>query len=113
MITIWHNPRCSKSRLTLALLKERKLEFKVMRYLDDPPDVDELRATLASLGVPAIKMMRTNEKTFKERGLSKDEPDEVLIAAMTEDPILIERPIVISDGKAAIGRPPEAVLCIL
>ncbi|MYM57420.1 arsenate reductase (glutaredoxin) [Thalassovita mangrovi] len=111
MITIWHNPRCSKSRQTLALIEDRGVTIR--KYLEDAPSADEIRAARDMLGVKAIDMMRVKEAHFKELGLSKSDDDEALIAAMAENPVLIERPIVFSDGKAAIGRPPEAVLEIL
>lgn len=113
VIEIWHNPRCTKSRQTLALLEERGLEVHVRRYLEDAPSDTELRAALAKLGGTPIEMMRRGEARFKELGLSKDDPADTLLAAMAENPILIERPIVFAGGKAAIGRPPEAVLDIL
>lgn len=113
MTEIWHNPRCSKSRQTLALLEERGEALTVRRYLDDAPNDAELRAALAALGVAPIAIMRTGENVFKELGLSADTPDDDLIAAMVAHPILIERPIVLKGGKAALGRPPESVLDIL
>ena len=113
MITIWHNPRCSKSRQVLALLEERGEEVTVRRYLDDAPDADALRATRDTLGLRAIEMMRTGEAVFRDLGLSKTDDDEVLIEAMAANPKLIERPIVFARGRAVIGRPPERVLDIL
>ncbi|MGK7752282.1 MULTISPECIES: arsenate reductase (glutaredoxin) [unclassified Roseovarius] len=113
LIEIWHNPRCSKSRQTLALLEERDLEVKVRRYLEDAPDVAELRNALALLDIPAKDLIRRGESRFKELGLPLDSPEETLLAAMAAHPILIERPIVFAREKAAIGRPPEAVLDIL
>ena len=108
-VTIWHNPRCSKSRQTLALL-----DAPVIRtYLTDAPNETELVAALDLLDMKPIQLMRRGEKLFKELGLNKDDDDSVLLAAMVEHPILIERPIVFANGKAAIGRPPEAVLEIL
>lgn len=112
MITIWHNPRCSKSRQALALVEE-KGDVKERRYLDDAPTLTELMDVQSLLGVSAIEMMRTKEALFKELGLSKTDDDATLLAAMAQNPKLIERPIVIANGKAAIGRPPEAVLNIL
>ena len=110
MITLWHNPRCSKSRQALTLLEEAGAEVTVRRYLEDAPTEEEIRAVHAALGpLPVIGMMRSGEKAFKEEGLSKDSADEALIAAMVRHPILIERPIAIRGGKAVIGRPPEAV----
>ena len=112
MITIWHNPRCSKSRQTLGLV-EAKDEVTVRRYLEDAPTLQELAEVQALLGVPVIDMMRPKEALFKELGLSKYDNDATLLAAMAENPKLIERPIVLANGKAALGRPPEAVLDIL
>lgn len=112
MITIWHNPRCSKSRQTLELL-EAKGEIKVRRYLEDAPNLEELAEVQALLGASAIDMIRPKEALFKELCLSKSDDDSTLLTAMVENPKLIERPIVLANGKAAIGRPPEAVLDIL
>ncbi len=113
MITIWHNPRCSKSRQTLALLEERGGALNVRRYLEDPPSAEEIRGALDALGKQAIEIIRRGEAAFKDNKLDKSSPQEELIAAMAEAPILIERPIVFHAGRAAIGRPPEAVLDIL
>lgn len=113
MITIWHNPRCSKSRQTLALLEARGEDITIRRYLDDAPSVVELRLTRDTLGLRAIDMMRPGEALFKELGLSKTDDDATLIAAMAAHPKLIERPIVFANARAMIGRPPERVLDIL
>jgi len=113
MITIWHNPRCSKSRQVLALLEDRDEEVQVRRYLDDAPSIEELRLTRDTLGLRAIQMMRTGEAVFREQGLSKSDDDESLLEAMAATPKLIERPVVFANGQARIGRPPEAVLEIL
>ncbi len=114
-VIIYHNPRCSKSRATLALLRERGVEPKIIEYLKTPPTKEELEEILAKLGMTEPRqLMRTKEKIYKELGL--DDPElgrEQLIQAMVEHPILIERPIVIAGDKAAIGRPPEKVLEIL
>ena len=112
-VTIWHNPRCTKSRETLALLQGKGLDITERRYLDDAPTQAELRAALALLGLPAIGLMRAKEKEFRAQGLSRDSGDDALIAAMAATPKLIERPVVFANGKAALGRPPEAVLEIL
>lgn len=112
MITIWHNPRCSKSRQTLGLLEENGHAPAIRRYLEDAPTEKEIRHVLTALDLPAIAMMRTGEAAFRELGLSKTDSDDQLITAMASDPRLIERPIVISDSRAAIGRPPEAVLTL-
>ena len=112
-VTIWHNPRCSKSRDTLALLEAAGITPEVRLYLKDPPSREELARAADLLGVPPIEMMREGEKVFAELGLSRDAAPELLIAAMEDRPILIERPIVFANGKAAIGRPPSAALDIL
>lgn len=112
MITIWHNPHCSKSRQTLALL-ESKGPVTIRLYLEDTPTAKELHNVLDLLGMSAIEIMRTNEPDFKELGLSGDLDTDRLIAAMLQAPRLIERPIVVANGKAAIGRPPENVLALL
>ena len=113
-VQIFHNPRCSKSRATLALLRERGIEPDIRLYLDDPPDADELRRLLDMLGLAPRQLMRRGEAEYREQGLADDSLDhEALIAAMAATPRLIERPIVIANGKAALGRPPEAVLEIL
>jgi arsenate reductase len=113
MTEIWHNPRCSKSRQTLALLEERGITPVVRLYLDDAPDATTLREVAQKLGKTAVEMMRVKESLFKELGLSKSSSDETLFKAMAENPKLIERPVVLHNGKAAMGRPPEAVLDIL
>lgn len=113
-ITLYHNPRCSKSRETLKLLQERGLEPEVREYLKDVPSVDELKAVLAALGISARELLRTKEAEYKEAGLEDASlSDEAIIEAMTRYPKLIERPILINGDRARIGRPPEAVLEIL
>ncbi|MEP2530885.1 arsenate reductase (glutaredoxin) [Shimia sp.] len=112
MTIIWHNPRCSKSRQTLALVEE-KGDVTIRRYLDDAPGLDEIKQVHALLGGPVIGMMRAKDALFRELGLTKDDDDARLFQAMAEHPALIERPIVLAKGKAAMGRPPEAVLGIL
>lgn len=114
MIDYWHNPRCSKSRAALALLQDRGAEVSTRLYLQDAPDVAQITAAWQALGTPPVsEMMRTNEKLFRELGLSKSDPDEALIAAMATNPILIERPLAIAGKRAVIGRPPERVLELL
>jgi len=113
-VTIYHNPRCSKSRQTLALLEERGLAPMVVEYLKTPPSADELKAILRKLGLKPQDIVRKCETCYKDIGLkSRTVSDDELIALMAENPILIERPIVIAGNKAAIGRPPESVLAIL
>lgn len=113
MTKIYHNPRCSKSRQTLALLQEQGIEPEVVLYLKDPPTADELRGVLGQLGMSPRELLRTKEADYKALNL-KDEShsDDALIDAMLNHPKLIERPIVIHEGKAALGRPPEQVLSL-
>jgi arsenate reductase len=113
-ITIFHNPRCSKSRAALALLQERGVEPIIRLYLEDPPDAAELRAILVRLGIPARGLLRTGEPEFRDQGLDDESlSEDRLIRAMCAAPRLIERPIVIAGRRAAIGRPPDAVLALL
>ena len=113
-VTIYHNPRCSKSRQTLALLRDRGIEPTVVEYLTDPPDAKTLEGLLKKLGVEPREIIRRTEPLFKELGLADKLDDrEALVAAMVANPILIERPIVVNGPCARLGRPPEAVLEIL
>jgi arsenate reductase len=113
MMTYWHNPRCSKSRAGLKLLEDRGVETSLRLYLKEPPSVDELLAVQSALGVTALQMMRLGEAVFKELGLQADTPEDTLLQAMAEHPILIERPIAIKGAKAVIGRPTEALEALL
>ncbi|MGM0631738.1 MAG: arsenate reductase (glutaredoxin) [Pseudomonadota bacterium] len=112
-VTIWHNPRCSKSRETLKLLREQGIEPAVRLYLEDSPDAEELEDVIGRLGGSAIDLVRTKEKEFRDAGLHRDATDGELIAAMVQYPKLIERPVVLVGDRAALGRPPEQVLDIL
>ena len=113
-VTIYHNPRCSKSRQTLALLRDKGIEPEVVEYLQSPPKAAELKRILGLLGLGARALMRRKEAAYKELGLADEALSEAaLVKAMVENPILIERPIVLANGKAALGRPPEQVLEIL
>ena len=113
-IRIFHNPRCSKSRATLALLQERGIEPEITLYLESPPDADELRSILQKLGLRARELMRKGEAEYREQGLADESlTEDKLIAAMVASPRLIERPIVLANGRAAIGRPLESVIEIL
>lgn len=112
MTTIWHNPRCSKSRATLAIVEEHG-PVTIRKYLEDAPTEAEIRDVLDQLGIAAIQLMRTGEAEFKELGLSKTDSDDTLIAAMVNAPKLIERPVVITDKGVRLGRPPESVKEIL
>lgn len=112
-VTIYHNPRCSKSRQTLELLREKGIEPEIVEYLKTPPSAGELDDILGKLGLEPRELMRKKEAPYKELGLADpDKPRAALIAAMVENPVLIERPIVLNKGKAALGRPPEDVLKI-
>lgn len=113
-VQILHNPRCSKSRTTLQLLKDNGVEPEVILYLDTPPDAGLLTSILSKLNLRPRELMRKGQTEYKDMGLNNEQmSDEDLIAAMLKAPILIERPIVLANGKACIGRPPEAVLKIL
>ena len=113
-VTIWHNPRCSKSRMTLGLLEERGIEPNIVTYLDTPPTTDQLNEVLGLLGRTPRELMRKGEAEYKEQGLeNSDLTDAQLVEAMVATPTLIERPVVLANGKAAVGRPPESVLDIL
>ncbi|MFT2098942.1 arsenate reductase (glutaredoxin) [Marinomonas sp. 2405UD66-6] len=110
MTTIYHNPRCSKSRQTLQLLEEYNIQPDVRLYLQEPPSVDELKRILNLLDMSPLELMRTKEALYKELGLNKDSSDEERLQAMHQNPKLIERPIVIHNDQAKLGRPPENVL---
>jgi arsenate reductase len=113
-VSLYHNPRCSKSRQTLALLEERGIEPEIIEYLETPPDAATISGLLGKLGVGAIELIRRGEAPFAELGLAgKEGDDAALIEAMVSHPILIQRPIVVSGEQARIGRPPENVLDIL
>ena len=111
-ITIWFNPSCSKCRGTMDILRERSLDADVVEYLQTPPTADEIRGVLAKLGIGPRELVRTREAVYAELGLAEASDDE-LIDAMAAHPILIERPVVISGGRAVIGRPPERVIDLL
>ena len=113
-VTIYHNPKCSKSRQTLELLRAKGIEPVVIEYLKDPPDQTTLKKILRLLGMKPRELMRKNEDIYKKAGLDRDSlTDDALLATMIKHPELIERPIVLANGKAAIGRPPEKVFEIL
>jgi len=112
---IYHNPRCSKSRATLALLSDRGIDPKIIAYLETPPTKAELRQVLGQLGVAAPDIIRFNEQVAKQAGLTPNDSrsEDEWLELMVANPILIERPIVVHGGQARIGRPPESVLEIL
>ena len=111
MVTIYHNPRCSKSRATLGLLEENDCEINIVKYLDTPPAADVLYKALAGFG--REKLLRSGEEAYKELVSGKDLTDAELVEVMIANPIIIERPLVVSGSKLALGRPPESVLDII
>ncbi|MHA7888391.1 arsenate reductase (glutaredoxin) [Roseicyclus sp.] len=111
-LTLWHNPRCGKSRAALALLTERGLSPAVRPYLKEPPTESEIVELLRMLEIPAIGLVRTGERLFRDLDLA-DGGDTALVAAMAAHPILIERPILVAGDRAVIGRPPERILDLL
>jgi arsenate reductase len=112
--TLYHNPRCSKSRQALKLLQDRGLEPEIVEYLKTPPDAKTLKSILGKLGLEPRALMRKNEAPYKDLNLADPTLDaDALVASMVKNPILIERPILVANGKAALGRPPEKVLGIL
>jgi arsenate reductase len=113
-IQIYHNPRCSKSRETLALLQEQGIEPEVVEYLKDIPSAADIKTLLSKLGITARALLRSKEAEYKEAGLDDQSlSDDAIIAAMVRFPKLIERPIVVNGNQARIGRPPQQVLEIL
>jgi len=113
-IVIWHNPRCSKSRETLALLRARGVAPRIVNYLETPPTAGEIIAAAKALGVGVRAMIRMKEDAYEALGLENAAVGEQALAeAISKNPVLIERPVVFAGGKARIGRPPEAVLEIL
>lgn len=110
---IYHNPRCSKSRQGLAILEASELEFETIKYLDTPVSKKELEEIIKLLKIAPIDLVRKNEAIWKENYKGKTLTDDAIISAMVENPKLIERPIVINNGKAVIGRPPEIIKSIL
>ena len=113
-VTIYHNPKCSKSRQTLELLSAKGITPTIIEYIKNPPTVEKLKEILSQLGIAPRDLMRKKEDTYKELDLGISSlSDKDLIDLMVEHPILIERPIVIANGKAVLGRPPEQVFDIL
>lgn len=109
-VTIYHNPRCSKSRATLALLEEQGISPEIVLYLENPLAVGEITTLLSKLGMQASQLIRNGEADYKEAGLGKESSEGELIAAMVARPKLVERPIVVKGDRAIVGRPPENVL---
>ncbi|MDB5227886.1 MAG: hypothetical protein JWN78_2079 [Bacteroidota bacterium] len=113
MITIYHNNRCSTSRCALGFLEESGKKFHTVKYLEDVPTIEELKDILKKLKIKPHDLIRTKEPVYIEKYKGKNLSDEEWIKAMHDNPILIERPIIINRNKAVIGRPPEKVLEIL
>ena len=112
MIKIYHNPRCSKSRQGVAILEETNKEFVIVKYLENIPSEKELKEIIKMLGISPIQLVRKTEKVWKENFKGKELSDSEIVKAMVENPKLIERPIVINDNKAVVGRPPEEIKTI-
>ncbi len=113
MLTIYHNPRCRKSRETLQIIEENNQKVQIVEYLKDVPSESELKELLEKLGLEAHQIIRKGEPVFKENYKGKDLTNEEWIKAMVENPKLIERPIVVKGQKAVLGRPPENVLDLI
>ena len=113
MISIYHNNRCSKSRDSLAILNEQNIDFKVIEYLQNPPNAKQLKTILKKLKLKPYELIRKSEVLFKTEYKGKDLSDDEWIEVMVNNPVLIERPIIVNGNKAVIGRPPEKVLEIL
>lgn len=112
-ITIWHNPRCSKSRAALAILQERGVTPVEIKYLETPPSKTDIVKTLAALNMEAKDIVRKGETVYKSLKLSAESSNDEILDALVDNPILIERPIIISGDRAVIGRPPENVTSLL
>lgn len=113
LLKLYHNPDCSKSRAALALLEENGIEFETVYYLECPPGKAEIRELAAKIGITVRELLRTNEATYEQFELGNEElSEEIVLDIVSGHPILIERPILVSEDKAVIGRPPEAVLAL-
>jgi arsenate reductase (glutaredoxin) len=114
-VTIYHNPRCSKSRATLQLLQDNDIQPNIIEYMNEPPDQETLRKIVNMLGLPVRDLLRSHEQVFRDAGMEDaDLSDDEIYEAISQCPTLLERPIVVvDDSKAALGRPPENVLEIL
>ena len=108
-ITIWHNPKCSKSRAAMTILEENDCRTEVVKYLESTPDETQIKKILNMLGISPRELMRVKEDIYKELNLANEENDDALIRAMTNNPKLIERPVIIKGNKAIIGRPTEKI----
>jgi len=111
--TLYHNPRCSKSREALKLLQEKGVDVDVVLYMEKPPSVAELKKIVGQLGIEAKQLLRTKEAEYKALNLQNETQEKAILEAMHAHPKLMERPILIADGKAVLGRPPENILSLL
>jgi len=109
-VTVWHNPRCSKSRAAIQILEEKNCEIEIIKYLDTKPDVNQIKIILKMLGITPRELMRQKEALYKEMNLKEESSDEALISAMANYPKLIERPIIVKDGHAIIARPTDKIV---
>lgn len=109
MLTVYHNPRCGKSRSGLAIVEQSKMSFEIIKYLEKPLNAKELQSIIKKLGIKPIELVRTKERIWEEEYKNLQLTNDEIIAAMAKHPILIERPIVVSDTKAVLGRPPEKI----
>ena len=108
-VSIWHNPKCSKSRAAMEILEENNCDTEVIKYLETNPDETQIKTILKMLGITPRELMRQKEELYKEMKLKEETNDEALISAMAKNPKLIERPIIIKNGRAIIGRPTEKI----
>ena len=109
-VTIWHNPRCSKSREAMQILEENNCEMEIIKYLETKPDENQIKIILKMLGITPRELMRQKEALYKEMNLKEENSDDALISAMANYPRLIERPIIVKDGHAIIGRPTDKIV---
>lgn len=112
-LTIYHNPRCSTSRKTLELIRERGIEPEIILYLESPPSLADLKRLLSALGLPASKIVRVKEAEYAESGLTNASSDTAILKAISKYPKLLERPIVTNGERAVLGRPPENIITLL
>ncbi len=108
-IKIWHNPRCSKSREAMEIIKQNGCASEVVKYLESTPDISEIETTLKMLGLSSRELMRTKEDVYKELNLKDETDEDKLVEAMAKNPKLIERPVLFKDGRAIIGRPTSII----
>lgn len=113
MVQIWHNPRCSKSRASLELVEDSKQDMQIYKYLDESPSINDIKDILAKLGMGAKELMRTGEDIYKDLNIKDIDDETMLVELLSQNPKLIERPIIIKGDKAVIGRPIENTIELL